>query len=194
MDYSHFAVLFMVFGLALLIAEVFVPSAGMILVLSLACFGGSAWCAWQAWWETSRTTWWVYLVALVILMPSTLGAAFYLLQRTPLGRRILLEAPTLEEVTPYAAEEEHLLQMVGRIGKTLTMLNPSGLVLVDGERTQCESEGLLIEQDETVRIVGVKGNSLVVRVTDNEQGPSDELVARTDSPDQPPLDFDVPQS
>lgn len=194
MDYAHFSLLLMFLGLALLVAEVFIPSGGMILVAALVCFAGSVWCAWNAWWETSRTVWWLYVVSLVVLMPSTVGTAFYLLQRTALGRKILLEAPSLEEVTPYAAEEEHLTQMVGLDGKTLTMLSPGGLVLVEGERMHCESEGVLIEQGETVRIVGVKGNRLVVRLASAEPEPSDEWVSESEAPDQPPLDFDLPQS
>ena len=37
-------------ALALLVAEFFIPSGGMILIVALSATAASIWCAWNAWW------------------------------------------------------------------------------------------------------------------------------------------------
>ena len=196
MGYSTLAILLLFVGLALIIMEVFVPSGGLITILSVVAMVASIWCASKAWWGTDPLIWWSYITALVVLIPVCVGGAFYFLPRTSLGRKILLEAPSLEEVTPYAAEQERLQQLVGKHGKTLSLLNPGGLVLVERERMHCESEGMVfIEPDEDVVVSGVKGNRLVVRAAGTlPKTVQQPFAAEAEAAVERPLDFDVPQS
>jgi len=192
MDESHFALILLVVSLGLMIAEVFIPSGGMLTILVIVCLSGSLWCAWNAWWVSNPAAWWSYLLALIVLIPGTISGALYALPRTSFGQRVLLEAPNPDEVTPYAKEYEQLAQQVGRMGTTSTLLNPGGIVLVDGKRYHCESEGMLIEPETEVRVVAVKGQRLLVRPTTFET----DATAGRDFPrsEKPPLDFDIPQS
>jgi membrane-bound serine protease (ClpP class) len=192
-DHSHFAVLLLVLGLALLIAEIFIPSGGLILTASVVCLGFSVYFAWSAWWYSNQTAFWAYVVSLAVLMPVTIVGAFTLVPRTSMGKRILLEAPAPEEVRAYAREQERLWSFVGRGGRTLTLLNPGGLVLLDGERLHCESEGMVVDAGEEVRIVGVKGNRLVVRHEPAGQEPISDRDLEVTEAEKPPLDFDLPQ-
>ena len=194
MDPSYLAVVLLVLGLALIICEVFIPSAGLIAAFATLCLAGSIACAWSAWWYKSPASFMIYLVSLLILIPSALSGAFYVLPRTAFGRQVLLEGPDLKDVTPYQDEQRQLQGLVGRIGKTQTLLNPGGLVIVDGTRQHCESEGLMLEAGTPVEIVAVKGNRLVVRPVEQsvEPGPAGPNVARAD--DQQSLDFDLPQT
>ncbi len=194
--YSLFAILLLAFGLSLLVAEVFIPSGGMILVISIVTFAASVWCGWNAWWATGHFgLWWTYIGFLVLLMPSVVGGAFYMLPRTEFGRNLLMAPPKPEDVTPYNAADVHLAEMVGRLGTAITMMSPGGLVLVDGERMHCESEGMLIEAGETVRVVAVRSNRLLVRQVSPEEEIAETAFAEdTDATESPPLDFDVPQS
>lgn len=195
MDQSQFALLLLALSLALLVAEIFIPSGGFITVGALLCLSGSVWCAWQAWWATGQTgMFWSYILAIVLVLPAVLGGAVYLLPRTGMGRRILLEAPTSDDVTPFAAEQEHLSHLIGQTGKTLTLMNPGGLVLVDGERMHSESPGMMIDPGETVEVVAIRGNRLVVRVPSANSKTSAGPLDETQNADRPPLDFDVPQS
>jgi len=179
----------------LLVAEVFIPSGGMILIVALACVAISIWCAGQAWWHTERHSgFWLYLGALVVLLPAVVVGAFYVLPRTDFGKNLLMQPQDLEELTPYAEEEEHLAGLVGKTGTTLTLLNPGGLVLVDGERLHCESEGLMIDPDRAVRVLSVKGNRLVVRTESPASEPSGAPIDDESLADESALDFEVPPS
>ncbi|MGE3313818.1 MAG: NfeD family protein [Planctomycetaceae bacterium] len=194
MDESTFAVLLLVVGLGLMVAEVFLPSGGMIGILVLVCLVASIWCAWSAWWDSNQTAWWVYISSLMLLVPATISVAFYALPRTAMGRRVLLEAPDREEVTPYVKEQQQLLEQIGKTGKTVTLLNPGGMVIVNGHRFHCESEGMLLEAETEVRVVAVKGLRLVVRLPlPDDPRTRDRDIAEHDSrlEVEPPLDFDM---
>ena len=191
MDNSTLAVLLLLVGLALIVAEIFIPSGGLIFAVSVLCLVGSIWCAWNAWAESQPSLWWTFLIALVLLLPVSVGGALYLFPRTAMGRRVLLEAPDLSEVTPFSEEESHLKQLIGVSGKTLTLLNPGGLVSVNGERLHCESEGMMLDAGTEVRVVSVRANRLVVRAISKDESVAD---ASPDESEDPPLDFALPRS
>jgi membrane-bound ClpP family serine protease len=191
MDPAYLAVALLVLGLALIVCEVFIPSAGLIAAFATLCFAGSIAAAWTAWFYEKPAYFTIYAIALVALIPSAISSAFYLLPRTAFGRQVLLEAPDLEEVTPYQEERRQLERLVGQVGKTLTLLNPGGLVQVGGTKQHCESEGIMLEAGTPVEIVAVKGNRVVVRPV---QAPGDQAGSRPKGLDpETPLDFDLPQ-
>lgn len=163
MDPSHLAILLLILGLALLVAEFFVPSGGMITVMAVVSIVSSVWFAWKAWGTSSPGLWWGFLVVLVISLPTTLGGMLFLLSNTRLGNRVLLKAPDLEEVTPHQREQQRLQQLIGKTGRALTLLNPGGLVLVDGERIHSETPGMMLEADAPIEVIAVKGTRVVVR-------------------------------
>ncbi len=164
MDYSVlFAFGLLVLGLALIGAEMFIPSGGFISILSLACIIASGYSAFDAWWVDHPARFWWFVGSIVGLIPMTIGLMVFLLSRTKLGNRVFLEAPKLEDVTPYLHESEERKQLIGKTGETLTLMSPGGLVIVDGKRHHAESEGLMLDPKQPVKIIAVKGNRVVVR-------------------------------
>jgi len=194
MNPDMLAILLLMVGLALLAMEVFIPSGGIIAFLSVLGFAGSIWFAWKAWWITAPTLWWAYIASIVVLIPVVTISAFYVFPRTRLGKKYLLEARSLDEVTPYAAEEDRLSKMIGQTARTLTPLNPGGLVAINGERLHCESEGMMLEADRQVVIVAVKGNRLLVRQEPAVSPGGESTPLPSDDGREPPLDFDASQS
>ncbi|MGC1275493.1 MAG: NfeD family protein [Planctomycetaceae bacterium] len=198
MDYSHFSVLLLMLALALLAAEVFVPSGGFIAVLMLLSLAGSVFCAYQAWWESSPTLWWSYVASVLLLLPGVLIGAFAIFPRTAYGRRVLLDAPAPEEIEGYSKEQAELQQLVGQRGKTVTLHSPGGMVSVGGRRYHSETRGMMLDPGEEVEIVAVKGNRLVIRLADTPppgrepagvtEEPAEELVERpvNEPPGEPP--------
>jgi membrane-bound serine protease (ClpP class) len=177
-------------GLLILVAEVFIPSGGLLAIMTTVVLSLSAVCAYAAWYRTSPGLWWTYCSALVLAVPGVLMGAFYLLPRTPFGKVVLLEAPEPSRVEPFVAETARLQQLVGRYGLTQTRLNPGGFVLVNGERLHAFSEGLIVEPQTSVEILEVRGTRVLVRPGDP---PLDSpQTAFVESARERPLDFDVP--
>ena len=208
MDYDFFAILLLLVGFILIVAEVFLPSGGMILIMCTIAFGGSIWCAVQAWYGTHPVAFGSYITSLVVLVPTVVIGAFQVFPKTPFGRRIM-SAPTLEEVTPHARERQRLSEFVGRIAEATTPLMPGGLVSIDSERLHAFSEGVIIEKGTPVEIVEVRGTRVVVREADpvalqraaDQATSNEDLIADStetresdgNGPEEPPLDFAVPQ-
>jgi len=198
MDYSLIAILALAVALMLLVAEIFIPSGGIIAVLALLSLGSAIWAAWLAWWDTNPGLWWSYIAGVVILIPTTLGFAVKFFPNTTWGKKIIHEVPTLDEVTGFKEETEHLRSLLGKVGKTQTLLNPSGFVLVDGERLNCESLGMIIESQVDVEVIAVEGARLVVKTIkqapDGEAAADSETAQVSDSTPDDPLDFEIPES
>lgn len=203
MSPEAYALILMIIGFALLVAEVFIPSGGLILILCVVAFTSSIWFAYKAWWGDSSGLFWSYIAALVVLIPGAVIGAFRFLEHSSLGRRVLLPAPTQADVTPHQREVSRLTALIGRRGHALTLMTPGGMVSIGGERLHAISEGTLISPQEAVEVIGVKGTSVVVRtisgpwLTDAaDDGRSTAAGDRRTPDDGPerPLDFDIPPS
>lgn len=206
MDYDFFAILLLLVGFVLIVAEVFLPSGGMILIMCTISFVASLWCAVQAWYGTHPVAFGSYVTSLIVLIPTIVIGAFQVFPKTPFGRQIIA-APTPEEVTPHAEERQHLATKIGRIGEAVTPMMPGGLVSVDSERLHAFTEGVMIEKGTPVEIVEVRGTRVVVREASaealrrQESGAAheeqfladDEPSDQSDDLTEPPLDFVVPQ-
>lgn len=166
MDYSHVSILLLLLSLALLVAEVFVPSGGFIAVLMLIALTGSVFCAFRAWWHESPGLWWSYVATVVVLLPAVLIGAFTVFPRTPYGRRILLDAPEPSEIAGFAREQEELQRLVGKRGRTVTPHFPGGMIAIEGRRHHAETRGMMLDAGQDVEVVAVKGNRLVIRLAD----------------------------
>jgi len=163
MDPQFLVLVFLLAGIILIFAELFVPSGGAIALMCAFCFLVSGFYAYRSWYETAPLYWWSYVAAIVVLIPSTVIGGFQFILKTPLGNRVLMPAPTTEEVTPYLEEQARLEKLIGHQGEALNLMTPGGMVLVNGERFHASSDGLLIEAGTPVEVVEVRGNRLVVR-------------------------------
>jgi membrane-bound ClpP family serine protease len=82
--------------------------------------------------------------------------------------------------------------MVGRIGETVTTLNPSGIVRIDGHRLHCQSEGGILEAGTPVRVISARSNSVTVRRIDpNAPGALLDKSPAAPPANDEPLDFDL---
>jgi membrane-bound ClpP family serine protease len=149
-------------GLILLIAEVFVPSGGLIGLLALGFLVVSLYLAFTH----SLALGLKFLFALGVLLPVTMVIAVNLWPRTPLAKWIFLKPPSPDEVAP-ALEHSPLVHLIGQFGRSLTPLRPSGVVDFEGRRHEGLSEEGLIPAGALVRAVALRGNQIVVRVAAN---------------------------
>src|SRR5437899_9905932 len=86
--------LLLAFGLLLLVAEVFIPSGGLIGLLAVSCLVLSLWKAFQQSTDLGLT----FLLADSLLLPLAMALAVYLWPRTPLAKRVFLRPPDPEEI------------------------------------------------------------------------------------------------
>ncbi len=193
-DAALLATLTLLAGLFLLSLEMFVPSFGLLLVMSLISLAVSFWAACKAWWAVSPHFFWSYMLLLLGGIPATFFGTIAVLQRTSLGRRLTLTPPPEAGLTPA----NPLQPLIGRTGITQTLMAPGGMVLVDGQRLHAESTGMPIDPGTLVVVTAVRASRVVVRQADETVRTA---VLHSIQPAKPPLqppdetcplDFDIP--
>jgi membrane-bound serine protease (ClpP class) len=168
------AVVLIAVGLVLLVADVFLPSAGLLSIGGLVLIvAGVA----VPFYYGDHSTGLLSLVAVFILVPAAVSIAFHLMPRTPLGRRMILPTGGADDATvatmPVNLELE---QLRGRIGKAVSPLRPAGVVDFDGRRIDCLTEGMMVDPGTWVRCIDVKAARVVVRPVDGPRpGEFEEL-------------------
>lgn len=204
MDSQFWAVAFAMLGFALIVAEFFVPSGGMIALSCAGSFVASVVCAHSAWYQSSPKLFWSFSLGLGVLIPSFLVFFLRVLERTSLGNNLLLPKTDPKDVIPYQQEAEILDRLIGRIGTTVTPMNLGGMVRVENERLHAISEGFMLQVGEAVEVVGVRGNRIVVKranvsvaarpeppAASQDSAPAEAVNKTPAEPER--LDFDVPQ-
>lgn len=84
------------------------------------------------------------------------------LPRTAVGRRLVLDTG-LSARQGYASAPETDSHWLGKTGRASTPLHPAGIAEIDGERVDVVSTGEPIDVGESIRVVRVDGNRVVVR-------------------------------
>ncbi len=158
------AVVLLALGALFLLAELMLGSDGSLSILGFISWIAAAVFAWEGFAHPMGLNLWAYILVVVVGIPAAAGGVLSMLPNSPAGRK-LFTTPEPEEVRPIS-EEENLWResLIGELGKTLTLMNPGGLVLIEGEREHAESEGLPIEPGQTVEIIDVRSNRFIVRL------------------------------
>lgn len=146
-------------GIVVLVAEVFVPSGGVLGFVSISAFIASIAMAYGIGADVGTAL----LGLTVVLVPVVLGFAFRWFPETPLGRRVLPPPPEPEDVVPDGQRRRRARSVVGSTGLAETDLLPWGRVSVGGETFEGMSESGPIDHGVEIDVVGVEGGALVVR-------------------------------
>jgi membrane-bound serine protease (ClpP class) len=86
-----------------------------------------------------------------------------LFPRTFVGKRLILSFSQRQEEGFTSYTRERYDDLLGKEGEALTMLRPSGMVLIDGKKQSVVTSGELVERGERVRVIKVEGSRVVVR-------------------------------
>ena len=145
-------------GTALAIAEIFIPSHGLLTFLSISSFVVAV----VVGFLMGTTPGVVTLLAAIVLTPFLIYMLLRVWPHTPVARRLILSGPTgvakAGDLAHYEPQE-----LVGRVGTAKTMLRPSGKMTLDGRQIDCITEGDLVPAGRKVKILAVQGARVVVR-------------------------------
>ena len=142
----------------LLVAEVFVPSFGLITLCSLAALAGGI----AIFFKLSPTAGWIGVIVAVVMIPAVLVFAYKVLPKTSFGKTVLLDMPKRQkgEGIPDA---EQLKALLGRKAVVITPLRPVGMCDFAGTRLECVAESGYVDKGKTVEVIKVEGTQLTVR-------------------------------
>ena len=155
LDPLGWALVLLVLGCGLLVLEVFIPSGGLFGFLATAAVVGSMVMAFRR----DTTTGLSFMAIALFAVPLVIGVAFKYWPKTPMGRAFLGDLPTEEETRL----DDPRRALVGRVGVAQSLMLPSGAVLIDGHIVDAVSQGVAIDPGQTVVVVEVRANRVVVR-------------------------------
>jgi len=143
---------------ALIMAEVFVPSGGIISIFALACLVGGI----TIFFHHSTTTGWVGIGTAAIMIPTVLIIAYRMFPRTRFGKSVTLTPPE-RELGDAIADTAELKELLGAVGVVITPLRPVGMCDFAGQRVECVAESGYVNKGKKVKVIEVESTQLTVR-------------------------------
>ena len=155
------AILLLLLAFALVAAELFVPSHG---ILTLFAAGAAIAAVWLAYRFTPGMAV-VFAAVLVVATPVVFYYAIKIYPTTTVGKKVLLEQPTEASTKGFQEESAQLEQLVGQKGIAASFLRPAGIVEVQGQRIDALSESEMIPAGAAVEVIRVSGLKVIVKAT-----------------------------
>lgn len=149
---------------ALIIAEIFVPSGGIISLFALACVI----CGAVIFFHHSNTAGWIGVVIAVIMIPSVLVFAYRIFPKTRFGKSVTLTPPERQKGDAIPDTDE-LKKLLGAVGLVMTPLRPVGMCDFSGQRLECVAEGGYVDKEKKVKVINVESTQLTVREIEVEE-------------------------
>jgi len=144
---------------ALIVAEVFVPSGGLISACAFLCVAGGL----LIFFRHSAVMGVVGVVVAAVMIPSVLVGAYKTLPKTRFGKSVML-SPSEREQGDAIPDTPQLKEMLGAVGVVLTPLRPVGMCNFSGRRVECVAESGYVDKNKGVKVIRVEGTQLTVRV------------------------------
>ncbi len=148
-------ILLFILGVLFLAVEVIVPGGILGSLGGLMLFGGCV----MAFIDYGTAGGLIAVLVAVALTISALFIEFRVLPRTAVGKRAFLTSEITAVTSPFGAEEQEL---VGKSGEALTMLSPSGYVIIQGKRYEAFCQSGQIAAGTALEVIGVDNFRLIV--------------------------------
>jgi len=158
-----FGVFLFLASAALLVAEVFVPSGGLLSICSLACLAGGI----VIFFNQSTVAGWIGIVVAILMIPTVLILAYRIFPKTRFGKAVTLTPPK-RELGDAIPDTDQLKELLGKTGVVLSDLRPVGMCDFSGRRVECVAETGYIENDSKVTVIRVEGTQLTVRMVEEK--------------------------
>lgn len=152
------SVVLFVIGLALLVAELFVPGGivgvigGALMIISILFAGESV----------VHMAYSILIAVFIGIIGMVIVMKFFGKNLHFFNKLILRDATTTEE--GYVSNVNRI-DLLGKIGDTITPLRPAGTIIVGNERIDAVSEGSYVKANQKVEVIHVEGSRIIVRET-----------------------------
>ena len=146
-------------GVVVIIAEVILPSFGILTVVALGVFGYSLFVVFS---EVSKTAGFALLAADLVLIPVLAIIGLKLLARSPVTLR-----KTLSREEGVSSQPPELDSYIDMQGTAVTDLRPAGKAIINGKRVDVVTRGEYLEKDAAIIVTEVTGNQIIVRKKDH---------------------------
>jgi membrane-bound serine protease (ClpP class) len=142
-------------GVVVIVAEIILPSGGILSVVALSVFTYSLYIAFS---DISKTVGFAFVAGDLVLIPVLVIVGLKLLARSPVTLR-----KTLSRKEGVSSQSPDLARFIDMQGTAVTNLRPAGMAVIDGKRVDVVTRGEYIEKDARIMVTTVTGNQIIVR-------------------------------
>ena len=153
-----FAVFLYLACAALIIAEVFVPSGGLISICAFLCLAVGIF----LFFKYSTTAGVAGIIVAVVMIPSVLVIAYRIFPKTRFGKSVTLSPPERQQGDAIP-DTPALKELLDATGVVLTPLRPVGTCDFSGQRVECVAESGYVDKDKKVKVIEVQSTQVTVR-------------------------------
>jgi membrane-bound serine protease (ClpP class) len=146
-------------GVVVVIAEIILPSGGILSIVALGVFGYSLFVVFS---EISKAVGFAFVAADLVLIPVLVILGLKLLARSPVTLR-----KTLSRERGVSSQPSDLDSYINMQGTAVTDLRPAGKAIINGKRVDVVTRGDYLEKGAAIIVNAVTGNQIIVRKKDN---------------------------
>ena len=151
-----FSIVLQMIGFGVMIAEIFIPSMGILSLIALGFMGGSLYLVYT---QISTSAGMVFTCLDLVLIPILVVAGMKILAKSKLSLH-----RELSRAEGVVSQDPHQASLVSLRGTALSDLRPSGAAMIEKRRVDVVTDGEYIESGSRVRVTEVKGNRVVVEL------------------------------
>ncbi len=152
-----FPVLLQLMGILVIVAEIFIPSLGLLTLIALGLFAYSLFLVFT----TISVTIGYALTGLdLMLVPAMVYMGIKLLARSNLSLK-----QELSKEDGVASQADTLKTYMNMQGTAVTNLRPAGMAMIESQRLDVVTDGEYIDKGTNVVVVQVTGNQIIVEKT-----------------------------
>ncbi len=154
----HIPVFLQFIGILVIIAEIILPSGGILSILATGLFGYSLYLVFT---QLSSSAGMAFIIADMILIPVLIYLGIKFMAKSPVTLRTKLSRE--DGVTAQSPDQDDYL---GSVGLAISDLRPSGVATIADERLDVVTQGEYIEKQTEIIVIEVSGNQIIVKQKD----------------------------
>ena len=155
-----FPIILQILGFLVIMAEIFIPSLGLLTLIALGIFAYSLYLVYSG---ISTTAGLVLTSIDVILIPVMIIVGIKILARSPLALK-----QELSKKHGVVSQKLELMRYLNMEGLSVTDLRPAGTAMIDQQRLDVVTDGEYVEKNRPIVVTGISGNRIVVEQINKE--------------------------
>ncbi len=163
MESYIFPVSLQILGVFVIMAEIFIPSFGILSIISIGIFSYSLYIAYTA---ISTTAGIIFMGIDMIIIPIIIITGIKILERSPITLK-----QKLSKENGVVSQKNELKALVNKKGVAATNLRPAGIAIIDSKRLDVVTDGEYIEINTPIIVKDITGNRIIVEKIIKQKAP-----------------------
>ncbi len=151
----YLPVVLQLIGVVVVIAEIIIPSGGILAILATGVFGYSLYLVFTS---LSVSVGMAFVVGDLIMIPVLIYFGIKFIARSPVTL-----SKKLSREDGVTSQSETLDTYMGQTGVAMTDLRPSGMARIGDDRVDVVTRGEYVSKQTGIVVIAVRGNQIVVK-------------------------------